>query len=396
MKIVIAVFENLEGEIAVVKRGIKGKTLDMSSTPDKVIESKPNFCSFCGSDVSANLMFLKEKRQKVVLPPIKPIVEEYRSYGCTCNCGVKLEGGFPCNISPGISYDSGCEALVAYLHSRQYIPHNRVAEICKHVFNLSISEGTIQNMLNRFSVRVKGVYAAIKQKVAFADWLGCDETGVFVNTKKWWLWTWQNDEYTYLAASSSRGAITIEKEFPDGFQHTTLVHDCLPAQFKVEAYAHQVCLPHLLRELNHLTSLYRNPWSSECKELLKQIIKLKNQMSITDYDQPNVEVQTMEERLDRLLGKSIPIKHQKLKTFKDRLIKRRHSIMQCLYQADVPADNNGSERALRNAKVKQKISGHFRTSKGFEVYSIIRTVIDTLIKQKLNIFENLKLAAQIG
>ena len=52
------------------QKGHKGKTLDMSSTPDKVIESKPNFCSFCGSDVSANLMFLKEKRQKVVLPPI--------------------------------------------------------------------------------------------------------------------------------------------------------------------------------------------------------------------------------------------------------------------------------------------------------------------------------------
>lgn len=378
------------------QQGHTGNTLKMTATPDKIIDLKPNYCSLCGSDVSAQRMFLKEKRQNIVIPPIQAIVEEYRNYACTCNCGAKLEGGFPSDISPGISYDRSCEALVAYLHSRQYIAHNRIAEMCKYVFNLSISEGTIQNMLYRFSDRIEHTYLAIKEKVSGADWLGCDETGVFVNTKKWWLWTWQNNDYTYLAASPSRGAITIENEFPDGFKHTTLVHDCLAAQFKVEASAHQICLPHLLRELNHLTSLYRNKWSSECKQVIKDIIEQKNQMDITHYYQPNDKVQTLEERLDRLLDYPIPIKHQKLKTFKDRLIKNRKSLTQCLYKISVPTDNNGSERAIRNVKVKQKISGHFRTPKGFIVYAKIRTVIDTLIKQNLNIFEYLKLASQIG
>lgn len=384
-----------EGRKSGGQQGHRGSTLEMSDSPNKVIDLKPNFCSYCGSDVSSKLMFLKERRQKVVLPPIQPIVEEYRNYECTCSCGAKLEGGFRCDISPGISYDSGCEALVAYLHSRQYIPHNRVVEICKNVFNLSISEGTIQNMLYRFSDRVKGIYSLIKQKLATADWLGCDETGVFVNTKKWWLWTWQNDKYTYLVASPSRGAATIENQFPDGLKQTSLVHDCLSAQFKVAAHTHQVCLPHLLRELNHLSSLYRNEWSSECKQLLKEVIELKNKIVIGQYHQYNGEIKIIEERLDRLLEKKIPIKHQKLKTFKDRLIKIRNCITQCLYQNALPADNNGSERALRNAKVKQKISGQFRTSKGFEVYATIRSVIDTMIKQNLNILDNLNLAAQI-
>ena len=220
-------------------------------------------------------MFLKERRQKVVLPPIHLMIEEYPNYACHCGCGKQVEGGFDSIVTPGISYDSNCEALVAYLHARQYVPYNRIAEMCRHIFNLGISEGTIQNMLERFSNQVSGLYTTIREKISFAKWVGSDETGAFVNTKKWWLWTWQNDDYNYFTVSPSRGSITIETEFLEGLKSTILVHDCLAGQFKADALPHQVCLPHLLRELKHLHSLYRNPWSEQCKQLLIQVIGLK-------------------------------------------------------------------------------------------------------------------------
>jgi transposase len=48
----------------------------------------------------------------------------------------------------------------------------------------------------------------------------------------------------------------------------------------------------------------------------------------------------------------------------------------------VPPDNNASEQAIRNVKVKMKVSGGFRNKegKGAERYAKIRSVIDTTIK----------------
>lgn len=71
------------------------------------------------------------------------------------------------------------------------------------------------------------------------------------------------------------------------------------------------------------------------------------------------------------------------------MVKRKDSVFQFLYYHDVPFDNNASERAVRNIKVKQKVSGSFRSERGAEIFSIIRSVIDTWIKRGVNIFDAL-------
>lgn len=56
---------------------------------------------------------------------------------------------------------------------------------------------------------------------------------------------------------------------------------------------------------------------------------------------------------------------------------------------EIPPDNNGSERAIRNFKVKQKISGLFRSKGGAEIFATLRSVIDTAIKQEQNPYHKL-------
>ncbi len=118
-------------------------------------------------------------------------------------------------------------------------------------------------------------------------------------------------------------------------------------------------------------------------------------MKADDYHHTCQKRDKLEERLDRLLESSINEKYKKMKPFKKRLIKNRMSIFQFLYHPKVPPDNNASERAIRNIKVKQKVSGQFKSMRGAEIFTIIRSVIDTAIKRKRNVLHCLTLTAQL-
>jgi hypothetical protein len=73
------------------------------------------------------------------------------------------------------------------------------------------------------------------------------------------------------------------------------------------------------------------------------------------------------------------------------------SIFTFLLYANVPPDNNASERAIRNVKVKTKVSGQFRNpeGKGAERFARIRSVIDTTLKNGQDVFLALKCMANI-
>jgi len=55
----------------------------------------------------------------------------------------------------------------------------------------------------------------------------------------------------------------------------------------------------------------------------------------------------------------------------------------------VPFTNNLAEQAVRMPKVKQKVSGCFRTPVGAKTYSIIRSYCATMQKQGAKIFDSL-------
>ena len=90
------------------------------------------------------------------------------------------------------------------------------------------------------------------------------------------------------------------------------------------------------------------------------------------------------------------LEHKKVRTFFKRLVKNRKHILEFLYYSYVPPDNNGSERAIRNAKVKQKVSTQFKSRSGIVNYAMIRSVFDTCAKRGIGIFETSRLAMASG
>jgi transposase len=57
---------------------------------------------------------------------------------------------------------------------------------------------------------------------------------------------------------------------------------------------------------------------------------------------------------------------------------------------DAPFDNNLSERDIRMTKVKQKISGCFKTFDGARYFARIRSFVSTAQKQHVSILDALK------
>ncbi|MDD4190766.1 MAG: transposase [Mangrovibacterium sp.] len=91
-------------------------------------------------------------------------------------------------------------------------------ELVDLVYNLSISEGTVFNLLNKAANMVLPIYEGVKEEISKASVVGGDETGVKVGKSKFWAWTWQTLLATYIVISKSRGFITVENAFPEGFE----------------------------------------------------------------------------------------------------------------------------------------------------------------------------------
>ncbi len=199
---------------------------------------------------------------------------------------------------------------------------------------------------------------------------------------------------TYIAYSGNRGSATIEREFPNGFPKSILVRDGWRAQAATVAGHHQLCLAHLQRTLNYLNEKYGSAsWGKDFSKLLEGSLRLGRQdRNGEEYKIARTkEIQKMEQLLEHPPDK----KQKELYSFYRRMGRERQNLFTFLFIEGVPPDNNGSERSVRNIKVKQKISGQFKLGATAQNFAQIRSVIDTTIKNGLNVLDALSLIAKL-
>ena len=160
---------------------------------------------------------------------------------------------------------------------------------------------------------------------------------------------------------------------------------------------HQICLAHLLRNLTYTMQAFPDDaWSQDTMDLLRDSIHSRNQGIIGQ----EVRAQ-MEKRLDELLSRP-PVytkedaSDTELDKLKKGIIKHKNYIFTFLTDPEVPPTNNDSEKALRPAKTKLKVSGCFRTETGVENYATVASVIQTAVKNGQNPFEVLRVIATLA
>jgi transposase len=367
--------------------GHTGSTLKMTDTPTTIIELKDAYCNDCGADLRDCLHTLKSKRQVIEIPPTLPIYEEFRQYSCECpHCKKEKVAKYPLGVNAPIQYGSSVEAYISYLSVYQYLPFARLQNLLMQTFSLPLSQGTVANILERAAVKCEGVYQIIKSEIAESQVVGSDETGAKVNGTKWWIWVWQNILNTFIVASDNRGSQTIQDIWGDKLANVILVTDRWAAQLKTMTKGNQLCLPHLQRNIIFLEESEKHPFATKFKQILTDIFNTRKELLTikTPFKTFDIEAQSIEKKINQLLAIYIDKeKYPNTLIFQSSMIKQRKNLTPCLYNLDIPPDNNGSERAIRNVKVKQKVSGQFKS--GQNAFCVIRSIIDTLRKRGVEV-----------
>lgn len=371
--------------------GHKGTTLEMSSNPDIIEQLLPQVCRGCHHSLEGQESVLIGRRQLVDIPPAKPIYTEYQLFERTCPCcNLAQSANYPSNVQAPIQYGPQVMSMVSYLYTRQFVPLKRLKELMNSLFGLSMSEGTIVNLLEKMVEKAMPAYQIIKHNILKSGYAGADETGCKVNGDNQWLWTLQNELYTYIWLSHTRGYDAIEEQFADELKNLILIHDCWSAYFQTGASAHQLCMAHLNRDLQYLSELYPDDhWVKNIRNQFSKALNLKREMV---EDPPKIWTKarnSLEEKLKKYVEMPLENAGEKVIKFQKRLRKHLESLTTFLHQLHIPPDNNGSERAIRNVKVKLKVSGQFKTEKGADIFAVLRSVIDTLIKNDKDVFQAL-------
>ncbi len=376
--------------------GHEGKTLEQVESPDQIHELKLENCPESGVALNEEQIVATIKRQVFDLPSPKLEVTEYIAHVYELENGQRVCADFPDGVDGPVQYGFRFQAWLVYLSDYQMIPLRRIRSMCADLFGYSVSEATIIAARERCAANLEGFIEVTGERLCNAAVLHADETGMRVEGKTAWLHSLSNSEYTLYHIDSKRGYDAIENMGILEDYKGWLVHDFWSAYFKLSCN-HAMCNQHIVRELTYFEERYS--WAAKMKALLLKACEEPTTNSLEQWqetyskllEEGSAEINFEPQKSGKQKGRVAKPKELNLL---ERLDKYRSSVLAFLKEAAVPFTNNQAEQDLRMAKVKQKVSGNFRSKKGAELFATIRSYISTSIKQRQGVFKALQKAMQ--
>jgi transposase len=330
-------------------------------------------------------------------------VYEYQTEKKTCkNCGCVNKSKFPEEVKNKTQYGNRIKAILVYFIQYQLISYKRLKELSSDIFGQSISEGTIYNANLEAYDKLEKSENSIKEAIVNEKVVNFDETGIRVNSLNYWIHVSCTKDYTFYGVDRHRNNDALKKiDILTKFKGVA-IHDNYSMYFKYEDCNHGLCNAHHYRELKGAFDEDGFLWLSQMTDLLFRIKKaVDTSDNIDSLD--TKQLFEFEKEYIKILeegSKNYPIikitekKRGRTKLSKSqnlfiRFIKRRDEILRFMYNFSVPFDNNQAERDIRMPKLKQKISGCFRSNFGAEIFCRNRGYISTVKKQKLNVLQSI-------
>jgi transposase len=369
--------------------GHRGHTLRQVETPDQVIQHQLDRCADCNTSLKKLPVVKNEKRQIFDISLQKIQVTEHQGETKICPACQKVNyTSFPEVATQPVQYGERISALATYLQHYQMLPFERLAELFRDIFGVPISQGTFSNISKKAYKKLESFEEEVSRQLILSNILHADETGVRVETKLKWLHVASSQLLTYYSVQANRGKKGIDAAGILPKFSGTLVHDFWKSYFSYGSN-HAMCNAHILRELKGLYEDEGLIWAHGISELL---IVIKKRIDECSSRLTPEKIAYYKSRYLGILRKgyeSPDSKRKKLKSTQlyNRLVLHQSDILRFMTNKEVPFDNNLAERDIRMLKVKQKISGCFRSEAGGQEFARIRGYISTAKKRGVKIFD---------
>ena len=384
--------------------GHKGHTLQMVAEPTYVIPHQLNHCSDCGVSLEDVPVSRVEKRQVFDIPPVEVEVFEHQAEIKQCPCCQKeVKASFPTHVTQPVQYGNRLRAQISYLNNYQLLPWQRTCDLIEDFYQHRPAQGLIPSSNQQLEEGIDLSLTEIWRQLQQANVVNFDESGVRVVGKLHWLHVASTPELTYYGVDPKRGKegmdnVGILPEF-----RGRAIHDHWKSYFSYDECQHGLCNAHHLRELDFMVEQYEQSWAEEMAQLL---LDIKTEVEQLPADQLALSIDRLEahsQQYDKLIdqglkanpqppqpaGKRGRKKQTPPKNLLDRLQKNKPETLAFMYDRRVPFDNNLAERDVRMVKVKQKVSGSFRTLPGAETFCAIRSYISTVRKHGHNVIHEI-------
>src|SRR5215470_3525648 len=384
------------------QEGHPGETLRQVENPDVIVDHHPEACTTCDLKVTADMSIGCRSRQVFDIPEPKVVVTEHRAHGCKCpKCDTVTWASFPDDVKAPVQYGARICAFVVYLLNYHFLPEDRLAELMSDLFGLTMVPATIARMSAACAQRFREFANDVRERVAAERVKHLDETGFRIGGRTQWLHIFSTALLTFYRVASKRGSLLSGV-------CGIVVHDHWHPYYTMTGVLHALCNAHHRRELKALVEIEKEEWARKMQKLLRRACHAVNLARERGVWLKPALVELFRRDYDRILKEGLAFHEaqpalavtkgrkcrgrQRRRTGHNLLLRlsiRKQDVLRFLADPDVPFTNNQAEQDGRMMKVKQKISGGFRSEDGANTFVVNRTVISTAKKQGWNVLQTL-------
>lgn len=391
-------------ESAITNTGTNGKgklesdtKVSNTRTIENVIIAEVTQCDVCGQDLAEVLCQGYERRTKIDIV-FEKVVENIDAEIKHCpNCDSTVKGKFPSDMRGPLQYGNGLKAYVISLLVCQMIALNRVQKLVKSMIGEVLAEASLLKFVLRLHLALANWEATSINLIMKAPAINVDETSLRVDKKNHWIHVYSAGDITLKFLHRKRGSEAIDEFDIIPSYGGIIIHDCWSSYLMYNNCNHGLCGSHLVRELTHAVESNEYKWAADMKDLLLKTCKKVSEIKEKKLDEK--EYAALEEHYREIIaagqkelptlpdkpnGKRGKIAKSDAHNLWERLEKYESSVLLFAKNGDVSFTNNRAERDLRMAKVKQKVSGCFRTEVYAKAYCRISSYLQTMANKGYN------------
>lgn len=365
---------------------------------DEVTETVSHELTTCPKCGSTNLEEIGVTYRDEYDYEVKVVKRRHRFIEYVClDCGTTVRAPLNGLVAPN-QYGSTIQAMALSLMNIGFVSLNRTRKILSgfSTDNIALCEGYLIKLQKRYSKKLKPFVSEARKYMVGVPLLYWDDTVVFINTSRACMRFYGDGTVTLYTAHEHKDLDSIMRDniLPALSEGTTVMHDHNSINYHDGFVFRNVeCLQHFERDLQKLADDSRHKWPADMKALIAQTIHKRKTLI------ENGILSFAKEEIDRILCKVRSILEDGYKEYigdlghyyesderalLNRIEQYEDNYFEWIRDFDIPTTNNLSERSLRFAKTKDKISGQFESVDYAKHFADIRTYLGTCAANGIN------------